>query len=87
MSGGHLVNGYLCGDGGGGVWAGLADENSTPYRRGDGAGGAVYAFIALVTGAAWGRHRCGALVGVGRASDLGAGAAVSLRRGHRPVAR
>ncbi|WP_228382053.1 cytochrome c biogenesis protein, partial [Salmonella enterica] len=38
--GGHLVNGYLCGDGGGGVHrAGLADENGHPCRRGDGAGG------------------------------------------------
>ncbi len=38
--GGHLVNGYLCGDGGGGVYrAGLADENGHPCRRGDGAGG------------------------------------------------
>ncbi len=49
--------------------------------------GAVYTFIALVTGAAWGKPMWGTLVGVGRAPDLGAGAAVSLRRGHRPVAR
>lgn len=48
--------------------------------------GAVYTFIALVTGAAWGKPMWGT-VGVGRAPDLGAGAAVSLRRGHRPVAR
>ncbi|VFR98926.1 heme exporter protein C [Salmonella enterica subsp. houtenae] len=48
--------------------------------------GAVYTFIALVT-APPGVNRCGHLVGVGRAPDLGAGAAVSLRRGHRPVAR
>ncbi len=58
--GGHLVNGYLCGDGGGGVHrAGLADENGHPCRRGDGAGGAVYTFIALVTGAAWGKPMWG----------------------------
>ncbi|ESC35797.1 heme exporter protein C, partial [Salmonella enterica subsp. enterica serovar Agona str. SA-2] len=58
--GGHLVNGYLCGDGGGGVHrAGLADENGQPCRRGDGAGGAVYTFIALVTGAAWGKPMWG----------------------------
>ncbi|VDY36528.1 heme exporter protein C [Salmonella enterica subsp. enterica serovar Daytona] len=49
--------------------------------------GAVYSFIALVTGAAWGKPMWGTWWGVGRASDLGAGAAVSLRRGHRPVAR
>ena len=57
--------------------------------------GAVYTFIALVTGASRGIGRAvarqqtdvGHLVGVGRAPDLGAGAAVSLRRGHRPVAR
>ncbi len=48
--------------------------------------GAVYTFIALVTGAAWGKPMWGT-GGWGRAPDLGAGAAVSLRRGHRPVAR
>lgn len=45
--------------------------------------GAVYTFIARGVG----QTDVGHLVGVGRAPDLGAGAAVSLRRGHRPVAR
>ncbi len=52
--GGHLVDGYLCGDGGGGVHrAGLADEMASLAVAGDGAGGGgVHAAIALVTGAA-----------------------------------
>ncbi|SUH01062.1 heme exporter protein C [Salmonella enterica subsp. enterica] len=54
------VNGYLCGDGGGGVYrAGLADENGQPCRRGDAPVGAVYTFIALATGAAWGKPMWG----------------------------
>ncbi len=66
--GGHLVNGYLCGDGGGGVYrAGLADENSTAAVAAMAPVGAVYTFIALVTGAAWGiQTDVGHTVGVGR---------------------
>ncbi|GAS65890.1 hypothetical protein NGUA38_04521 [Salmonella enterica] len=86
--GGHLVNGYLCGDGGGGVYrAGLADENGHPCRRGDGAGGGGVHLHRAGHRRGVGQADVGHLVGVGRAPDLGAGAAVSLRRGHRPVAR
>ncbi len=49
--------------------------------------GAVYTFIALVTGAAWGKPMWGTWWVWDARADLGAGAAVSLRRGHRPVAR
>ena len=42
--------------------------------------------VALVSGAAWGKPMWG-LVDLGCPSDLGAGAAVSVCRGHRPVAR
>ncbi len=42
--------------------------------------------VALVSGAAWGKPMWGP-VDLGCPSDLGAGAAVSVCRGHRPVAR
>ncbi len=42
--------------------------------------------VALVSGAAWGKPMWG-LVDLGRPPDLRAGAAVSVCRGHRPVAR
>ena len=48
--------------------------------------GAVFTFIALVTGSAWGKPM-GHLVGVGCASDLRAGAAVPLYGRHRAVQR
>ncbi len=55
----HLVNGYLCGDGGGGVYrAGLADENLPLCCRGDGAGKVVHL------------HRAGHRRGVGQ-TDVG----------------
>lgn len=48
--------------------------------------GAVCTLVALVSGAAWGKPMW-ELVDLGRPPDLRAGAAVSLRRSHRPVAR
>lgn len=48
--------------------------------------GAVCTLVALVSGAAWGKPMWG-LVDLGCPSDLGAGAAVSVCRGHRLVAR
>lgn len=48
--------------------------------------GAVCTLVALVSGAAWGKPMWG-LVDLGRPPDLRAGAAVSVCRGHRPVAR
>ncbi len=66
-----------------------ADENGQPCRRGDGAGGAVYTFIALVTGAAMKLEtdsgaRC-------RLWDARLTSELRLllfpTRGHRPVAR
>ncbi|VDY40343.1 heme exporter protein C [Salmonella enterica subsp. enterica serovar Daytona] len=69
------------------IRAGLADENGHPCRRGDGAGGGGVLLHRAGHRRGVGQTDVGHLVGVGRASDLGAGAAVSLRRGHRPVAR
>ncbi len=45
-------------------WPCLADENGQPGGGGDGPIGAVFTFIALVTGSAWGKP-CGAPGGYG----------------------
>ncbi|SUH00569.1 heme exporter protein C [Salmonella enterica subsp. enterica] len=60
--GGHLVDGYLCGDGGGGVHPGLVWQMkmaSLAVAAMAAGGGGVHPFIALVTGAAWGKPMWG----------------------------